>query len=325
MGNKLPSEMGVSVRNSEADNYYKVLSNPFDYSPVRLGGENMQPSGLATLVWRGVVVAGTNGQASFVFYPWATNPLLVSPTLSAPYTYTAVPGLYPGTATIEALAANGRIVSSGIRLVTTESATNNQGIITIGCLPRTNALPTGGVTIDGFPYGATTTATQGYNEFFNYLQTESYPLKCGASAFYRPEDPLDFTFRGMNISGVSDIYGGDDLLPFMVVGISGALSGAHLLIEVVTHIEYTVVSGTTGVVNTGMGSMGVQDVINTGKALFGKLTDTTIEGVNGGLLGKVASTLGRVAYDRISDSVGNYFSNSNNVMRGPYSGKSYRL
>jgi hypothetical protein len=303
----------------DARHYACVLSNPFDCLPVRLGGENMQPSGIATLTWRGLISVPSNGFLSTVFYPWANTPLLSSGSASSPYTYAAISGPYPGSSALASIAPNGRVIASGLRVVTTASATNNQGVLTIGCLPRSALLASGGgLTIDGFPATALATATQGFNEFFNYLQTESYPLKDGASVFWRPEDPLDFTFRDIIILGNSNASPQEDLTPFIVVGVSGAAASSQLLFEIITHIEYTVTSGTTGVVNTGMGNMGAQQIIDTAKSVFANAIDSTIPGVAGGLhkgLTAAGQKLLTSGIKGLSDYVGNKFSNSNNVMR----------
>jgi len=157
----------------------------------------------------------------------------------------------------------------------------------MGCLPRETINGVTNVTNGGFPSGGgTLAATQGFNEFLNYLQTESYPLKDGASAFFRPQDPVDFTFRDFPI-----ITGGGTVVvpasglgtPFFVVGVSGAVVSQQYLIEQILHLEYTVSDSVTGVINTGMGSMGTQQIINAGKSVFGNLVDTTIAGVIGGL------------------------------------------
>jgi len=303
--------------------YHCVLTNPFDCFPVRLGGEMMQPSGLATLNWRGQITLPSSGNASYVFYPWASGSFITSSTASSPYTYGVVSGPYPGSSALAALAPNGRIVASGLRVVTTASATNNQGVVTIGCLPRSavrNATDVS-VTLDGFPTQATTVATQGFNEFFNFLQTESYPLKDGASAFYRPEDPLDYTFRDITVQSPADLAFGEDLQPFIVVGVTGAAASSVLLFELVTHIEYTVTTGTTGVVNTGRGDMAQQDLIDVAKGVVGDAVDSTIAGVVGGLDLKTAliqsgvsavKGVGRAGLRYLANAASAY-SNSNNL------------
>jgi len=177
------------------------------------------------------------------------------------------------------------------------------------------------VTVDGFPFAASSAGTQGFNEFFNYLQTESYPLKLGASAFYRPQDPLDYTFRDITVAGSGPVVAGEDLLPFIVVGISGAAASSVLLFELITHIEYTVTTGTTGVVNTGRGRMSQQGLIDSATSVFGDAVDSTIQGVAGGMdlrtaLVKGGITAAKSAAGLALKAAGNYFSNTNNTGLG---------
>jgi len=306
----------ISSQAQDYDMYHCVLNNPFDCLPVRLGGEMMQPSGIATLSWRGQISTSAAGNLSLVYYPWGINPLLVSTSAASPYGYTVQAGPYPGSGALVSLAPNGRVIASALRIVTTASATNNQGIVTIGCLPRSNvqAAGTTAVTTDGFPITTTLAATQGFNEFFNYLETESFPLKDGSSAFYRPQDPLDYTFRDVTIGGNGVLELGEDLQPFIVVGITGAAASSIQLVEVITHIEYTVTTGTTGVVNTGQGRMSQQGLIDSARSVFGDALNSVVAGVTGGLRGVAAYGVGRLV-GALTDGNGSAYSNSNNVGR----------
>jgi hypothetical protein len=318
---KLAVKTGGQLNTGISDyNMYRcVLSDPFSCLPVRLGGEMMQPSGIATLTWRGQITTSAAGNLSLVYYPWGINPLHVSTSAASNYTYTIQSGPYPGSSALVGLSPSGRVIASGLRLVTTSSATNNQGIVTIGCLPRSSvqASASTALTIDGFPAAATTTATQGFNEFFNYLQTESYPLKLGASAFFRPEDPLDYTFRDIITNGAGSTQLGEDLTPFIVAGVTGAAASSVMLVEIITHIEYTVTTGTTGVVNTGTGRMSQQGLIDSAKSIFSDTVDSTIQGVVGGMgLKKMLLGAGANLASKALSSAGNYFSNTNNIGLG---------
>lgn len=278
----------ISAFSSDMRDYMNVLVNPWDMIPCRLGGETMAPSGIATLVLRFSQTASSAGNYSGVFWPTAgntsNNPLLFSTSASAPYTY-ANQGVFPGSSSLASIATGGRVVAAGVRVLTLNSSTNNQGIVHIGCLPREAYNGSAVNTINGFPFTPGTTATQGFNEFANYLSTESYPLKCGASAVYRPQDPLDFTFRAL----ITDGYEGDsvdiiqELQPFFVYGVTGAAANAVLFFEVVLHIEYTVSEGSVGVIGTGMGNMSAQGLIDSAKGVFAGLVDSTFEGVAGGM------------------------------------------
>jgi len=118
------------------------------------------------------------------------------------------------------------------------------------------------------------------------------------------------------------------LCPFFVVGVTGAAATTPLLVEIITHIEYTVTTGTTGVVNTGTGIMSQQGIIDSAKAIFADTVDSTIQGVTGGMgLKKALLNAGIRAARGIASqaasqsrlalqSAGNSFSNTNNVGLG---------
>lgn len=243
----------------------------------------MQPTGIATMTRRGVFDMTGASSLSIVVYPRAISPMLASVSTGAAYTYTIQTAFnWPGGPSLSAIAAGGRIIAAGIRVTCINNQANNQGVITLGCLPR-NQIGAAGNDLDGIPYTASTASTQGFNEFFNYLQTESYPLATGASTFWRPEDPLDFTFRDLGV--LQDPAAGPvgtELTPPFVVGISGASAATQLMVELITHIEYTVSSGTAGVVSTGSGTMSQDELIGAARVMAGR-TNTTMQGVVGGL------------------------------------------
>jgi hypothetical protein len=274
----------------DANFYKRCLMFPFDATPVRLGGECMMPTGTATLTLRSVVTPGV-ASFSMVIWPWAITQNYISITAAAPYAYTAgglgLAAAYPSGASLNTIANGGRVIAAGVRVTSIAAATNDNGVITVGCLPRestSDPFVAGGITAGGFPLTPTVVSTQGFNEFLNYLQTESYPVRCGASAFYRPQDPLDFEFRL-----VPDIIGSTNLLlantpltPFFVIGVQGASTTGSYIVEQILHLEYTVADGTVGVVNTGMGNISSQGLINAAKQVFGQVVDSTIMGVTGG-------------------------------------------
>jgi hypothetical protein len=257
---------------------------------------------------------------SFVVYPRAKSCLLSSSTASSPYTYAGIAN-YPSQAALLAVAAEGRVIAAGVRVMSAASATNDNGLITIGCIPRDRTSASdASVTIEGFPSYGSTSATHGFNEFLNYLQTESYPLKQGASAFYRPQDPLDFTFRysPVLVADSTAIVVNQDLQPFFVVGITNATTSQSVLFELVTHIEYTVSADVAGVINTGFGGMSTHQVTTSATSVFANAMDTSISGVVGGLrqLGQLVGA-GSQLYRQLRDGSGSWMSstdNANNLM-----------
>jgi hypothetical protein len=310
---KFQSSLSRNVESSPA-RYACVLNNPFDCIPPRLGGECMMPTGTATLTSRAVYSPASGTAFSLVLYPWAQAGFLASLTTTSPYTYavgaTGLPTGYPTGPGLQVVANGARIIAAGVRIATLASATNDSGVFTIGCLPRETATITGNLTDGGFPYSGSTTATQGFNEFLNYLQTESYPVKFGCSTFYRPEDPLDFTFRNQPIVNISPPAINSELTPFFVVGASGLVTGQSYIIEQILHVEYTVSDAITGLISTGMGNLSAQGIIDTAKSVFDGKTDTSISGVEGGL-----KTLGQFA-DKVMPYAEKFV---------PYAGKAYRL
>jgi hypothetical protein len=308
---------GLGLANSsDRAKLIRVLNNPFDEIPVRLGCECMQPTGIATLSTRIPITLGAANQ-SFVIYPRANVCLLSSVTASSPYTYTNA-GSYPSYAALLNVASGARVIASGVRVMSAASATNDNGLVTIGCLPRDRTLPADITsTVEGFPAIGSTTATQGFTQFLNYLQTESYPLKQGASSFYRPQDPLDFQFRlSPNIDAA--VITSHDLQPFFVVGISNATSGQTILFELITHVEYTVSGDSAGIINTGFGTLSTHDVTQASTSVFGNAIDSSISGVVGGLqVLDRAYEAGRQMYQRYSAASGAWLSstdNANNLM-----------
>lgn len=310
----------VSAARFDMQAYKAVLNNPFDMIPVRLGGETMVPSGLATLVTRFAINVTSGGFGSMVFYPIAgaggVNALF-SGSAASPYSYTPISqAAFPGAPSLTAISAEGRIVAAGVRVFSTNNSTADSGLITIGCVPRDVSTSSALISASGFPIAnGTATATQGFNEFEGYLSTETYPLKQGATAVYRPQDPVDFTFRGCinGVSLLSALGPGAQLVPFFVVGVSAAGNAAGLFVELVTHIEYTVGSGAAGIVNTGLGNMNSMDSFGVAKNLFGSIYDTTMAGVVGGLTSG-ATLAGR--------NIGNAISGQMNSMTGKFFGSS---
>jgi hypothetical protein len=291
LGRNPASQRFQISRNPSGDyrRYVQCLNNPFDFSPVRMGGDCMMPTGLTTLVGRTVAPLGGAGELSLVFYPCAQQNLMTSVSAAANYTYT-VASPFLNFAAVNAVGTAARVIAAGIRVWSLAQSTANNGLVTIGCLPRdsfTNGTPNN--TAQGFPYGASTTATQGYNQFLSYLQTETYPLHCGAMAFYRPEDPLDFTFRSISLAGPNVAIGGGsanlDLTPMLVVGISGATSTSSVMVETVLHLEYLVADNVTGVISTGVGTLDTNAPRQASGAVFGDKYDSSKPGVVGGMNG----------------------------------------
>jgi len=233
--------------------------------------------------------------------------------------------VFQQTADLQARANGARVVAMGVRLTSIASATNDAGLVVAGLLPRDDIVPgssTTDNTVNGLPIDATTTATQGVTTFLNFEQTESFALRKGVSVFWRPLDPVDFTFRNW---GTIDTLGTGELPENfcgnpVVIGIQNATTSAPTLLEVVLHLEYTQGPFVSSVANMGRGRMSTPFVEAAADNVFGISTNTVKEGISGGFRaigGAIAGGVGRVvgaaiggAAGNIVDRLGNYFSST---------------
>lgn len=323
----------LGAARSDVEKYMCTLNDPFNCPPVRLGAGCALPTSLATLFFS-VLVTPTAANTSYVIYPRPANPVLVSATGGASYTYTVGPQ-FAQLASLVSLANAVRPISCGIKVTSTASATNDSGLITAGLIPRdnyspfliTNATPPV-VTINtntqnGLPFIGSTTATQGFNEFLNYEQTEAFALRKGATVFYRPEDPEDLIFKSTGVLGAptggGSIAADDQQMsyPEFVIGIAGStVTTGTTLIEMVLHVEYTVGPFSNSVVNLGTGSMTENTIMAAIRQVFPNVSNTVKEGIASGF-NAAGSTLGSYIRDgaagaagNIVNRVANYFSST---------------
>jgi len=154
-----------------------------------------------------------------------------SNTTSAPYSYSTASGFNPTTvATLQGLAAAGRVVSCKVKVYSTSSATNDNGALTCGLAPAdpgffgnssntfsSTSIPNQALTsltaninqvsTSGYPITSVngpnadtlTSATQGTNEFPSEDWTDTMPLKNGSATFWLPEDPSSMIFTSDRI------------------------------------------------------------------------------------------------------------------------------
>lgn len=325
-GPSMALQMG---RSSDVQRYIRVLCDPWSADPVRLGGEMMQPTSIATLVYRGVVPLNSNGQLSIVAYPMASSGVLVSTTSSTgggttPYVYTA--NSYPNGASLIASSLGARVIAAGMRITSIANSTQDSGLLTIGCLPR-EVTSTSGLTPRGTPMTATTTATQGFNEFQNYAECEIFPLKNGAACVYRPQDPVDFTFRDTLVVNNTAWQLDEPLTPVFVAGISGGTSGSSVMIEITAHLEYTPAQQFIGIADLENGNISEQGLVDAIKGVFGDNQNTATPGAKSTWVPD-ASTMGRFlgAFARMGMSaVKSYNAQPNYSNNNGYGGKAYNL
>jgi hypothetical protein len=262
---------------------------------------------------------------------------MVSSTSTTPYTYAATYN-YPQLTSLQSLANAARVVSAGLKITSIASATSDAGLANAGLIPRDPFSPYGasvaGPTIavntttdNGLPFIATTTATQGYNEFLSYEQTESFASRKGVTLFYRPEDPNDFEFRNYGFLNAFFTAGSPSLIenegqqmsePCFVVGLVGGSTSGSYMIESVLHVEYTVGPFSNSVVNTGVGTLTVDQAIAAQRTVFGTASNVVRQGIASGFNTALSAAAGYVragasgAAGNIVNRLANYFSSSDN-------------
>lgn len=322
--------------------YMCTLNDPFNCPPVRLGAGCSQPTGLATLYSTTVFTPGATQMAIFV-WPRSSDPFLTTTGTSNPYTYAtgSLPSSFPQASSLATIANAARVVSMGVKVTSSSSATNDNGVVTMGLLPRDPVavqvtsgslvvLPT--TTVNGLPLFATTSASVGSPEILNFEQTESFALRKGATAFWRPLDPLDFEFNEIAVNNPYSAGGGaGGAIPSqaivgnpIVIGLTGISTSSTVMLEVVLHLEYTKGPFVASVVNVGTGTMTSSFVERAADIVFGANTNTVREGITsgfqaagnaiggaiaGGVGRAIGSTIGRAA-GNITNRLANYFSST---------------
>jgi hypothetical protein len=227
---KKMTNLAGSEFNPRADmtGYFQTLCDAEKFPPVRLGGETMVQTGLTTL--HSVVPIGNGANTSFsvAVHPRLWNPVLISTSSAAPYTWGVASSGFPASTvtTLQSLAAAARVVSMKVKVYTLASATTDNGALTIGLCPTdpsfSNLNSTGGVSVGvtgiaqtagtvsftninaysqaGYPItGAGTIGTQGFNEFPSEDWSDTLPLKDGAAVFWLPQDPYTLIFKSDRI------------------------------------------------------------------------------------------------------------------------------
>jgi hypothetical protein len=181
----------------------------------------------------------------------------------------------------------------GVRVTSLANATNDGGLVTAGLCPRDNYIPvtfsgTSSPTLayptnteNGLPFVASTTATIGVNEMLDFDFTEPFPVRCGTTVFWKPEDPLDFTFKDVGQVVVPN-NNPDEIqasYPAILVGVTGAASASTFLLEVVLHVEYTQGPFVASSQNLGTGKNTADQLMATTRSIFGQATSTAIKGL----------------------------------------------
>jgi len=248
----------------------------------------MQPTKLAVASMN-VVVTFSTANSSYVIYPRLGVPIMSSVTQSPPYTYTAFAspnGAFPQTAQIQAEANGGRVIAMGIKVISMASDNSNQGLIRIGLTSRDPDNPGSNDTTNGLPLVPSTTSTQGFNEFMSYDQCDSFPLRLGSRCVWKPQDPLDFTFRSSGVITDANTGAGstneEQSSPCFTVGMIGtATSSSQVTFEMVLHLEYTQGPFTTSAGAAQVGTMTLDQAQGSVYQTFRGLTNLARMGVDG--------------------------------------------
>jgi len=231
--------------NSHLLAYMRCLNDPFNSPPCRSGVGTALPTGVWTAYARVPTATNGSGQASYVFYPGRlTNMMLSSGSTGAPYTWASF-NTPPQVAAAAILYERFRVTAAGIRVFPTQASTADSGVISMGLIPSLNSAANAqqfGIITGGGNYG--------YVEYPTYAEVSVAPFKQGMTCFWRPQDPISFSFGGY--SGYSFAGGTFDnifAIPFIVVGLSGCSASAAFDIEFIAHYESTITSGNAGVVS----------------------------------------------------------------------------
>jgi len=238
LANKKMGPIGNMANQSKFDmlKYQEVLNDPFQGAPVRLGGETMIRTGLASFLGKYSFALNNSGNKSFVVYPRPWQPIFYADQNNGNYTYAPSSDL-PEYQGLVGIASGARVIAAGIRVFTLSSATADNGSLTVGLLPRNTSpaqfymqpgiggtvtttqqtvvgqgsgqlnpiLPYACLKVGGASYSANIPGCfHGFNEFQNYESCEIYPLKDGATAVWCPEDPTSYTFKS-SLLGASNV------------------------------------------------------------------------------------------------------------------------
>jgi hypothetical protein len=236
--------------------YMRCLNDPFNFPPVRPGVACAVPSGLMTCYGRFTVSLGSS-PTSFVFNPnRMQDPIMVSFSTSAPYTYSILGPftVFPQYPAINALYEKVRLLASGVRIIPTNPSLNDGGAIVTAQIPTLRYT-------DIVPYGliVSSSGTQGVNEIPAFPQALFTPYKNGATMFWRPIDPGSFVFREAFLTDTATATGGpfvgalqDSYLiqPVMMAGLSGISVSPQttIVIEFIAHYEGLIAGGNAGVI-----------------------------------------------------------------------------
>lgn len=268
--------------------YLACLDNPFDNAPARSGVDCGLPTALCTFYRRFTQQTNSNGSYSTVVHPRISSPNLSSSSNGAPYTY--VGGVdFNQTPAAQAVFSKGRVCSMGLRIRPLQPSTADQGRLSIGLLPAESITD-----IANMPgWGTSGTFNYGFQEFAGLPTVSTYSFKDGASVYWRPQDPNSFVFQGtlINPSSSTDALDALQSVPFFVMGLSNTAPTASFDVEMVLHMECTIVSGYTGVISAQSSPVAYPPatLLNKVKEQFGhNLNKASHSGTIGGLLGNIA-------------------------------------
>jgi hypothetical protein len=206
--------------------YVSSLNDPFNYPPPKLGFGCMVPTNIFTAYLRGQYTASTDG--SFAIFCAPTVGSSLSPIYYSNGLSTAVawnPVTFPNAAIIGNSAGEGRVISSGIRVLPLQAATAAPGIIYSGAIPSASNSALVG-------YTSTLLAASPCLEFGD--------SRDGAVSVSRPSDLSAYIFTQSSLIGNATGLWGQSTPVIVCLGL---VPSSTVMVEVVVNVE-TIISVT---------------------------------------------------------------------------------
>lgn len=211
--------------------YLNTLSDPWQYGPCRIGFGTMVPTQLGTVYARLVAASNADGTIGVACFPSVGNGLYINTAGSGVATWSNT--TFFNAAAIQALAAEYRVVSCGLRLLPMVPGTAAPGIGYSGSVPSLSVNNITSTAINGF--------------IGNPLFHIGYAAP-GASAISLPVDPASFQFTNAVQAGYGAAASCASTVPvIMLTGLPGA---TNVLIEAVLNVEGISGYASTGALNT---------------------------------------------------------------------------
>jgi hypothetical protein len=222
-----PTDLGRML----IDAYVKTLNDPFSYGAVKLGFGTFTGSTVATAFQRFIFQMASDGTMGFVMWPTvgANGGYTCSYNTNGATSNSWTPNSsysYPNESTLNALFAEGRVVSGGIRAYPMIAGTLAPGLVYAGACPDSNHT------------------SFNNNETINSLIGEPYlhagPAPYGAQALIRPLDNDSFAMTTASIIGYATnqlSFNSNPVIAFTNCSTQNTSTTTNVLIEMVVNVE----------------------------------------------------------------------------------------